>query len=296
MRTTLIISCLNQFELLNENLKVLTKDNDSDDFEILIIDNGSDTPFETDLPNVRVIRFEEPFGSYPVFKIALENTSSDILAFIHSDFIIWNPRWFAQVGNAFRGDSKLGLIGMIGSNSWGVNGGRGGGTMGSFQGRTLAEKWSGSSISGHGQDVTGQLRNACQLDGCSMIFRRECLESLPLDNWKLPHHFYDRVLSAWTLQHDWKIAVLGVECDHISGRTMGESRYNQMCKKWAKENLGIEKISQWIDNNKAWHYNITNPSHGEKPGDAWDWVIYQEAQKRFLQDFRDKQKFIPMQV
>jgi len=307
MKTTVVISALNQFDLLRENLSTLTKDADTSKFDILVVDNGSDEPFTCDIPNVKVIRFEEPFGSYPIFKIGLENSDSDVLAFIHSDFFLWDKKWVEKVEQAFNDNAKLGLVGMIGASGWGSNGGRIG-TMGSFQGMELRKYydaneewpegkafcWTGSPASAHGEDVTGQLRKACQLDGCSMIFRRSCLESLPLDTWNIPHHWYDRLLCAWCIERDWEIGVIGIPCDHFSGQTVnGSKTYDKMAKEWCANNLGITEPSQWLDKHREWVNNPTNPDCGICELINWDQVLYHEGQLRFMKEFRDIKHLIP---
>ena len=302
---TCVIPVLNQHELAHKAIELLCQGNRPDDFDVLVIDGGSDEPFVSDRENVTVIRFDEPIGVYPTFKIALENTTSDILAFFHSDFFVYEKNWFRQVEGAFRGDKKLGLVGFLGSSQWDVLGGRGGGTMGNFIGKKdIDGKWNGSVMSDHGATIPGQLRNAVVLDGCSMIFTRECLSSLPLDSWNCIHHMYDRVLCAWTLERGFKIAVLGIATDHISGQTANrESKYDDLGRKWAEKNLGISQPTEWLKKNKDWVLDPMNPSR-KKDGQVfeqmtlgnWDSVIYLEAERRFLKEFRDEKHVIPRQV
>jgi glycosyltransferase involved in cell wall biosynthesis len=274
-RITVVIPVLNQFPLLRQNLELLTKENSPEDFDVLIIDNGSDEEFHTDIPNVSVIRFDEPIGVYPCFQVGLENTDSEILCFMHSDFFFWNPRWYKQIEGAFNGNSKLGLVGCIGSDDWSYNGGRGGGTMGSFQGKTIGDKWSGSHISGHGKDITGRLQNAVQVDGCCMIFRRQALQSIGFRD-DIYFHFYDRIMSAQILEKGWKIAVLGIECDHVSNQTAG----NESAKYWpAAKKFCIE-------------HNIPFPEDTEN----FDSIIYQDAEQRYLKEWRDEKHFFPMRL
>ena len=108
-------------------------------------------------------------------------------------------------------------------------------------------------------------------------------------------HFYDRVLSCQTLEAGWEIVVLGIACDHIGGRTMGEPKYEKLCKDWSRDNLGITEVSQWEEKNSEWFHDITNPNH-DKPLNDWNSVIYNEAQKRFLKEWRDEKHFIPKSI
>jgi hypothetical protein len=108
-----------------------------------------------------------------------------------------------------------------------------------------------------------------------MIFRRAALESIPLKDDYLFHHFYDRIVSCQILEAGWKIAVLGVECDHIGGKTVnGSDSYEAAAKKWALE------------------HHLIIPEKFEN----WDSVIYADAERKFLSEFRDQKHFIPIKV
>lgn len=294
MRITVVIPTINQFSLLRKNLELLTQNNSPEDFDILVVDNNSDEEFHIDLPNVSVLRLNETIGTYPLYHFVLENTQSDILAFFHSDFFITDKTWHRQVESLFKSTPNLGILGFIGSNEMDQFGGRGMGTCSNFQGGDYGE-WKGSEAKIHGQSIPNQFRSAVNLDGCSMIFRRECLASLPFKEDFPPMHHYDRLFCCQALENNWKIGVLGIACDHISGRTMGEEKYNKLCIDWANTHLGITKPEEWMDKNFNWLNDSDNPSRNNKVND-WNSVIYFEAEKQFLKEWRKDKKFIPRRI
>jgi glycosyltransferase involved in cell wall biosynthesis len=295
MKISVVVPCLNQFPILRQTIKFLNeaRENESD-YDIIILDNGSDEEFTTSIPNVRVARYEEPIGPYYSIFEALEHTDADILAFFHSDFFVYEKGWAKRVLEEFERDNRLGMVGFIGSNEIDLAGGRGYGTCGNFQGKTIIQEtgtvcdvlidgfeggplglstWSGSPIEAHGEKITG-FRYGAVVDGCSMILRRTALEDIgEKENFPLMH-FYDRMISTQLLEKGWKIGTLGIECDHISGQTMGEKKYIEACKKWAIE-------------------------HRVQPaaiGVNWDGIIYQEAERQWLREFREQKHFIPLKV
>lgn len=283
MKLTVVIPALNQFPLLEQTLKFL----ESDNYDILVIDNGSDEEFKTSQKNVRVLRLDENVGNYPVFKLAFEHTDADIIAVFHSDFFVYDTEWSQKVIREFERDPKLGLIGFIGSNEIDYAGGRGLGTASNFQGQVVYEyrnfdgtpvaeekKWIVSPAEAHGKRLTGFMY-AAVVDGCSMIFRRDALRDIGFRDDFPPHHFYDRLFSTQMLEKGWRVGVLGIACDHVSGQTANqENKWQMTAKTWATE-------------------------HHISPGGLgvnWDNVIYAEAERRWLSEYRNNKHIVPCKV
>ena len=96
------------------------------------------------------------------------------------------------------------------------------------------------------------------------------------------------------IEAGYKVGILGVECDHISGQTANqESIYVESAREWCKAHLNIDEPEQWVDLNRDWFESTSNPSRGHKPN-GWDHVLYLEAERRFLQVYRDVKRLIPM--
>ena len=290
MRLSVIFSVLNNFDLFQTAID-LANVNSETDLDFVVIDNGSDEPLVVK-EKVNLFRKEENIGNYPVFEEVLKHNlaAGDILAFFHTDLFIYEKGWDKRVIEGFEKNPKLGLIGFIGSNEIDNLGGRGLGTMSNFQGRQVG-KWKGSPAEVHGKRIN-DLRKAVLVDGCSMIFRKKCLEEIGFLSNFPPHHFYDRLMCCQAREKGWEIGVLGIECDHFSGMTVNrEPKYHTLAEKWMKERWG--SIDNWIEKNKDWFNNPQNPNYQKRPAQADQWV-YLEAERQFLQEYRDKKHLIPV--
>lgn len=288
MKLSIIFPVMNQHELSSACIDMAIQNlSGKNDVELVILDNGSDTPFWIDIPdNVSgkiIKRYDTSIGVYPTFWQGLKYSNGDVLAFFHSDLVVSEKDWDQRVISAFEKDSKLGLLGFIGSNEIDGSGGRGLGTTSNFQGGEVyyqhgeeRKVWKGSPAHVHGRVDSG-FSNAAVVDGCSMIFRRECLEKIKQRAGFPPHHFYDRLLSCETIEAGYTVGVLGIACDHISGQTVNqEPKYQEMAKAWA-ESHGLQMILM---------YGVNN----------WDGVIYKEAEKQWLTEYRDVKHMVPFKV
>jgi hypothetical protein len=296
MKLTIVFTVLNQFELARTAIS-LALQNLSDEIldgkvQLLIIDNGSDTPFEFRMVNGRhkyiptIVRHEKSIGVYPTFWDALPHATGDVIAFFHSDFIVAEKDWDARVMNEFIKDPKLGMIGFIGSNEIDSAGGRGLGTTSNFLGGSYKDSdglanvktWQGSPAEPHGKRGTG-FTPAAVVDGCSMIFRKKCLEQIAMREKFPPHHFYDKLLSCEVREHGWKMGVLGIGCDHISGQTVNqEPKYASMAEEWSRAHVPEHA---WGGHPGAW---------------SWDQTVYEEAQRQWIYEYREKKHLIPCRV
>ena len=308
IKLTIVIPVLNQHPLFVEALNLLTANlTRSEEIEILIIDNASTEKISNQLETLDidwdiigktdklgVITNEINIGVYPTFKQGLDNARGEFIAFFHSDMFIYEKGWDNRVIESFEKDSKLGLIGFIGSNQMDNWGGRGVGTMSNFQGRSI-KKWKGSKAGIHGK-VMRDLRPAANIDGCVMIFRKETLEKIEhIKSFPL-HHFYDRLMCCQVIEKGMRIAVLGIQCDHISGQTIcHEDKHYKSSEEWCREHLGITHPSQWTEKNKDWTEDATMPAYKKVP-ENWDQVIYAEAEKQFFDLYRNTHRYFPFNI
>jgi GT2 family glycosyltransferase len=255
--------------------------------DIIIIDNGSDPPFEyaESVPfaskrrvKVKTVRLDKNIGVYPAFWEALKHTDADILAFIHSDGMICERDWDSLVLSEFERNEKLGLIGFAGSDEIDWRGGRGFGTTSNFQGAThifylpdgTKYECKGSPAEVHGRRNEGYSK-AVVVDGCCMVFRRKVLEKIKQRPDFPLHHMYDRLLSCETRELGYEVGVLGIAFDHINGQTA--NTFSDYGKEWAE---------------------ARSLAKGEN--ENWDLVVYREAERQFLAEYRDQKHFIPCKV
>lgn len=243
--------------------------------DIVVVDNGTPEPFKEmgDLD----IRYEHNIGGNAVFHRWqyddwFEGDPPDYLAFLHCDMMIHEVGWDKRIMAAFEKDPLLSLIGFVGSNEVDEYGGRGGGTILNYAGRTYKDIGTASKAEEHGRRVTG-MEPVAVLDHCAMIFRRTALERLTEqeDNFA-PFHFYDKIMCLEVLEQGGRVAVMGISCDHFSGGTgPGAVQADELMRTWLDEN-GV-------------YYDPQRP----------DVAIYVESEKRFKNRFFANH-FAPLKV
>lgn len=284
MKLAIIFPVMNQLPLSETAIGFAVRNLSSqEDNELIILDNASNPPVDFfDLHSKqRTIRLEKNMGVYPLFWEALRNTDADVLAFFHSDLIIDEKDWDRRVMDAFIANPNLWLMGFIGSNEIDAAGGRGLGTTSNFigghyfhhDGMGNNKEWQASPARVHGAQNSG-LTPAAVVDGCAMIFRRTALEQIAQRPEFPPHHFYDRLLSSEVREKGFDVSVLGIGCDHISGQTVNqEPAYGIMAEEWAlSHGLTMENVHNW------------------------DTVLYREAERLWLTEYRDVKKLVPCRI
>lgn len=240
---------------------------------LVLVDNGSDPPFESWGAD-RLIRYEENIGGNAVFHRLhadglLEVT--EYTAFLHCDLVVREEGWDRRVLAAFQ-DHGLDLLGFVGSNEIDELGGRGGGTALNYLGGLYEGIGQASTAERHGRRMK-DLMPAAVLDHCVLIFRTATLLTLtPQEGHYAPEHFYDRILSCEALERGGRIAVLGISCDHFGGGIgPGNAKADRLRRRW----LDAEQIPY-------------DPART-------DLAVYQESERRFLKRFRDT-GLIPLRV
>lgn len=241
--------------------------------EVVVIDNGSRTPYPTDWTNqqgywgvkVTTIRNERNYGFYwPLLQVAEDTTDADIVGLMHNDLFIYEKGWDRRLLDSFIFNPRLGMVGVCGSYEVDDRGGRGGGTMCNFAGRV-----------GQLQEHTGErikdLRRALILDSMFMVMRRSVVSSLLIDKHIAPCHFYDKIWPLRAIDAGWTVGVLGLEVDHQGGLTSTGTRFEADCADWCRQ--------------EGLTYD---------PGKA-NLAVYLEAERRFLTEYRAKGR-IPSRV
>ncbi len=281
---SVIIPVLGQHDLAQFSINKIIEHH-GENLEILVIDNGGDFRPDTDnLPKTISLKVITPpggnIGVYPTYKFGMDNSTTDIVLFIHSDLIIDETDFDIFLKYIFTRKNEIGLVGFVGSDEINCSGGRGFGTTSNFSYKTHTYKnksWCGVNSLIYGDRFNG-LTNAAVIDSLAMAFRRSAWNKIEYRQNQSPHHYHDRLFSCQILEAGYKIAVLGIACDHISGQTSGgEKKYYNLARTWCEEN----KIPLVEDDSG----NIN-----------WDWSLHEEAKRRFLKEWRDEKHFIPRQI
>jgi GT2 family glycosyltransferase len=231
---------------------------------MVIFDNGSDPahkPSDFAGNDTRVVRYKQNKGFYrPLLDLAAM-FDDELVGLMHNDLFIYTPGWDQQIKTAFEMHPKLGVLGFVGS--WQVDsaGGRGGGTMCNFRGDRGQTQAAGLLIT--------NLRPSIVLDSLFMIFRRPVIDILGIDDDIVPAHFYDKIWCMRAIEHGWQVGTLGIEVDHMGGMTLvAEPAYEMDMRRWCEER-GI--------------------AHDDNGGAA----VYREAERRWLDEYRDQKQQIP---
>lgn len=267
----MIIGCpvMDKEEMTKEFVEYLnTTIEDTDNFKLVFIDNGSDTPYKVeDYPSkfpIEIIYNKENRGYYYPLLQLYEKYDDELIGLVHNDVLFYEKNWHKRMEEGFANDPKLGLIGIVGSNEIDSGGGRGGGTMCFYRGEKGQSQAAGLRIT--------DLRAALVLDSVFMLFRREVVPSLKIDNDITLCHFYDRIWPCRTIEAGYRVAVLGTEVDHVSGITAcGNPKFLQQCIDWLdKRNIPLTPP-----------YNFAETE------------MYLVGERRFLGEFRDEKHFLP---
>lgn len=284
-RLAVVVTCVDSKELAEEALHYL-KENTTTDTEIILVDNGSYTPLQK-YDADRIIRFSENIGVNAVFHRTipeLEESGFTHVAHMHCDVMLREKDWDEYLMFAFTTDPLLALIGLLGSNEIDGAGGRGLGTASSFFGGEYNTGWA-SKAEIHGRRVKGK-EAAAVVDHLFMAFPIEKLKQLPPqeNSGYAPHHFYDRILACEILNRGWRIALLGLDVDHFGGGT-------GLCKvPHDGPELGV------VNRDDLYRRWLTSKGIVFKEGDNLDLIVYKEAERIFLNKWRDLLHFVPVKV
>jgi len=242
--------------------------------KVVIIDNGSDKPYESDNPDVHIIRNKENIGFYqPLKQLYDAYPDEEIIGIMHNDLMLYEPGFDLRMLTEFGHDPQLGLIGLCGSREVDERGGRGAYTVCNFMGREVQvgdQIWKGQDPSA-GRRIEG-IEPAIVLDSLFMLFRREVIPHLvrEAEQWSdiTLAHFYDRIWPIRTIEAGYHVVTMGSDNDHIGGMTTtGNERYRNDCIKWL-DDRGIP---------------YENP----------ETEMYLVAERRYLGEYRDQKRWLP---
>lgn len=270
----------------------------------VIIDNGSDTPYNCDKPfeickpingyKVGLISNEENIGYYqPLKQLFDQYPDEQYIGLMHNDLMLYEPGWDRRMLQAFEEDPQLGLIGLCGSKEVDERGGRGAYTVCNFMGREVPvgdQIWKGQDPSA-GRRIEG-IEPAIVLDSLFMLFRRDVIPHLVREDEKWEDitlaHFYDRIWPIRTIEAGYHVITMGSDNDHIGGMTTtGNERYRNDCIKfldergiaWREDESGIIAAEREDPRNKP----CGNP----------ETQMYLIAEDRYLQEYRDQKHWLP---
>jgi GT2 family glycosyltransferase len=165
----------------------------------------------------RIIRH---FDVLEAYQIAYEDSTEPVIAYIHDDVMIYEPNWDVRVLKEFE-DPTVGLVGFGGA--WGH--GEPWMYQRPFEVPSLVRKGFMSNqrtAERDGSRMTGE-RDVAVLDGFAMFVRRELLDKI--GGWPqegpIGYLCYDYFLSCVARRHGYRIRLVGVNCQHLGGKSTG---------------------------------------------------------------------------
>lgn len=255
LKISVIIPMHNQHEFTERCVASLYSLADNpDDLDVIVVDGNSNPPYQP-VSCEWVIQKPENTGVLDAYKFGMQYAVGDILVWMHNDVLIWENAWDTRIINAFQEDSKLGLAGLFGGRGVSLDGGRG-----MPESNMIGREW-GTHGGYHGQILTTQ-HPCVVMDSLCMMFRREALEDVGIDERIPRHHWYDRILTLDVIRKGWHAVTLGIAHDHFGGGTSTRTYTpNDLETYQAGERLFQEKHgdilsvgSLWVD--EAYNYTI----------------------------------------
>lgn len=158
-----------------------------------------------------------------------EGTNADVIAYLHSDLFVHEQNWDQRVLREFD-DPQVVLVSFFGATQLG----RPGIYVDPYDYRQLARADCWSNMSDwfhHGQHCTGE-KDIAMIDSFSLIVRRSFLDEI--GGWPMqcpPSHGSDMWLCMMAARHKKKIRLVGIECSHAGGGTLGDGKFNY--SEWA---------------------------------------------------------------
>ncbi|MDA8146250.1 MAG: glycosyltransferase [Thermaerobacter sp.] len=229
----MVIPVLNQLETTAATWELLRR-NSTAPFQLVVVDNGStdDIPSYLErqvrpaVAELRVLRNAENVGVVAALRQGCAAADGEIVACLHNDLHIYERGWDQRVLDLF---ARLPFLGMAGFH----------GSRGTSNGGSRVEPCSNLvNAENHGARLQRAYLPVVLLDGCCLIFRRECLERTGgFDPHFRYHHFYDCDASLASLAAGYRNAVVGVSCYHPGGTTSCSPAY----RRWIDERLGGEE-------------------------------------------------------
>jgi len=259
-------------------------ENQIGEIELVIMDGKGDFEIKDgDLKNdkvvnIKIIRDKE---SYPAFKFWMEQTTGDIMLFMHNDVIISDHGFDSTLRYVFYKYPKIGVVGFLGSDEIDEKGSRLWGATSNWLGNTYefnGKTWKGFGASNVSRQQWDGLSASVVIDGCAMAMRRSGWIPLKEKLMPVPYYDYDRIVCLRYQEMGWRVATLGLAMDHISNMTgANELKWHENVKNFG-QNMKIETIS-----------DTTGKTN-------WDLSLHAASKRLFLKEWRDEKKMIPKRV
>jgi GT2 family glycosyltransferase len=237
---------MNQHQLTVDCLKLL-KEHIKNLEEIIIIDNSEKDfvaseelhkEFDFDFINkLKIIRNYSNLGVRESLNQGWKNSTGEIVLFMHNDLMIYEHDFDEKLKQAFEKNKEVGAIGAFGAKC-----------LGSSDIYTKPYEMSqlarGGNISNarmdksiHGfRNLQNDFENVAVFDGMFMCIKRELLDKVDgFDAITETFHNYDNLICIKSLQNGYENIVIGLDVDHLGGRTTVPENWSEKFGKTKQE-------------------------------------------------------------
>jgi GT2 family glycosyltransferase len=244
MTLDIVIPTIGAQELLDETIKLykqttVTKPN------IIVIDNGSSPPI-----NNATVHNSDNLGMIQTLIQAKSLSNADLLMYTHVDMQFYEHGWDKKVTDVFEQNPKIGLLGVVGGIMADTNSGRGSEILVFSSIQNTSGKFEGIPT-----PIDSAFQYVILLDGCCMIFRREALNKIIIDEKYLPHHFYDKEWCLQMIMAGYNNAVFPVKCAHLGGRVANQEAFQTWATKKINSLQSISGDQYFYNYNKQLYLN-----------------------------------------
>ena len=261
-KVSLIVPTRNGLHLLRRCIDSVLTRTDYPDFEILIVDNGSDDPATLDYlrtitsePRVRVRRDDRPFNFAALNNDAVPHCRGELLALVNNDIEATSAFWLTEmVGHAVRPD-----VGAVGARLWFGDGTlQHGGVLLGLGG------WAGHMHSHLRPDEPGHAGRArltqelSAVTAACMVVRRAVYEQaggMDAENLVVDYNDIDFCLKLRAAGYR-VIWTPHAQLVHHESATRGANRSAEQLARYARESACMrQRWARWIDNDPAYNPN-----------------------------------------
>ncbi|HEX6722889.1 MAG TPA: glycosyltransferase family 2 protein [Burkholderiaceae bacterium] len=261
-KVSLIVPTRNGLHLLRRCIDSVLTRTDYPDFEILIVDNGSDDPATLEYlrtiesePRVRVRRDDRPFNFAALNNDAVPHCHGELLAFVNNDIEATDGCWLAEmVGHALRPD-----VGAVGARLWYGDGTlQHGGVLLGLGG------WAGHMHSHLRPDEPGHAGRArltqelSAVTAACMLVRRTVYQQVGgMDADHLVVDFNDIDFCLKLRAAGYRVIwTPHAQLIHHESATRGANRSTEQLARYARESACMrQRWARWLDNDPAYNPN-----------------------------------------
>lgn len=278
MKIVIGIPVIDSHDITGQNLSITASYiKNKKDVTFVIVDNASEKPYtkiqqEGEL-KIDIINNKTNIGYYyPLLQLYKKYPDADYIGLMHNDAAIYEEGWDVKIREAFQKDPKLAVVGLFGWQQ----------VSKSAKNELPIGKiyWPFDVDAPEGDDPNysqchkriHKVTPALILDSLFMVFKRDVIPSLGIDENITISHGYDKIWSLRLIEQGYRVAVMGIQFMHKGGGAGGEKS-----KKMFKE---------WFD--KRWEVN--------SPIEYVYDIAFFETQVLVVNEFRDRKKMIPAKI